>query len=226
MLKRRTDCEPQGKVPETRLELIHKLIQHCDACELHQGRLNAVPGAGPEKARIFMLGEGPGKNEDEEGKPFVGRAGKLLDELLESAGLTQADVYITNIIKCRAPNNRDPKPEEQQACSRFLNMQLNTVEPLVVITMGRYALSHFLPGETVIEARGRLRNIRGQLIYPVIHPAAALRRGDFQEWLKEDFAKIPRIVHEAETAPPGPEYPMRRQPITGPQDESKQQTLI
>ena len=226
MLKRRVDYEPEAKVPETRLELIHNLIHHCDRCPLHRERIHAVPGSGPESAKIFMLGEGPGKNEDEQGQPFVGRAGKLLDELLASVEMTKQDVYITNIIKCRAPGNRDPLPEEQEACSRFLRMQLTTLEPLLVVTMGQFAFSHFLPGEPIGKARGRLRNVGGQLVYPVIHPAAALRRGDFHEWAKEDFLKLPAILEQAKSEPPAEENPKVRTPRKPPNDEERQPTLI
>ena len=150
----------------------------------------------------MMVGEGPGANEDKQGLPFVGQAGKLLDELLPLAGLTRQDVYITNVIKCRAPGNRSPRPEEQESCSRYLKLQLQTIRPELVITMGQYSLDHFVRGETVTRARGRIRNIEGQLVYPIVHPAAALRRGEYRALVEEDLAQLQERWQQARENPP------------------------
>ena len=168
----------------------------------------------------MMVGEGPGANEDKQGRPFVGQAGKLLDELLPLAGLSREEVYITNVIKCRAPGNRSPRPEEQEICSRFLKLQLQTIQPELVITMGQYSLDHFVRGETVTRARGRIRNIEGQLVYPIVHPAAALRRGEYRNLVEEDLNRLQERWQEARKKPPPEESG------AGPKESTRQGALI
>ena len=140
---------------------------------------------------------------------------KLLDELLPQAGLSRGDVYITNILKCRPPDNRDPLPEEIEACSRHLDIQLGHLNPELVITLGAFSLNRFFPKETVGKARGRLRNCNGVNVFPVMHPAAALRRGEFRARLTEDFRAIPQALADARHNPPEPESPApaRKQPV-------------
>ena len=193
--------------PQNRLELLAYLINHCEDCPLSRTRTNAVPGSGPPDARIIMVAEGPGKNEDLKGQPFVGPAGKFLDELLPLAGLTRNQVFITNMIKCRAPENRDPTPEELQACDHHLELQLATLQPTLIIALGKFSLQKFLPGETIGKAAGRLRRQNGRFIYPIMHPAAGLRRTEFKERIIEHFKGIPEALRQIEEDPP-PDEPM------------------
>ena len=193
------------KPPQNRLELLGYLINYCEDCPLSKTRTNAVPGSGPPEARIIMVAEGPGKNEDLKGKPFVGAAGKFLDELLPLAGLTRDQVFITNMIKCRAPENRDPTPEELQACDHHLELQIKTLEPTLIIALGKFSLQKFLPGETIGKASGRLRRHNGRFIYPIMHPAAGLRRTEFKERIIEHFKGIPEALRQIEEDPPAEE---------------------
>ena len=169
--------------------LVSKILS-CTRCSLSEKRTRAVPGEGSHTSGIVFIGEGPGFYEDQEGRPFVGRAGKLLDELLGSIGLRRQDVYITNMIKCRAPNNRDPLPGEIQACKPYLDKELEMITPRVVVTLGRYSFSRFFPNEPIGKARGKLRHYNGLSILPMYHPAAALRNGNLRVSLEEDFAKL------------------------------------
>ena len=200
-----TAAQAQFAPPRNSVEMTEYLARNCTACPLHRTRTNAVPGEGPADARIVLIGEAPGRNEDEQGRPFVGAAGKLLDELLPMAGLSRDDVYITNILKCRPPDNRDPLPEEVSACAQHLDRQLLHLNPELVITLGAFSLNRFFPGETVGKARGRIRNKDGLLIYPVMHPAAALRRKELKERCSADFQSIPQALESLRQSPPEPE---------------------
>ncbi len=197
-----TGAEPDGPVPTNELEMAGYLVRHCRNCSLGWTRTNAVPGDGPMDAEVMIVAEGPGKNEDQQGLPFVGAAGKFLDELLPMAGLSRDQVFITNVIKCRAPDNRDPQPEEVKACSRHLYRQIKIINPRLIIALGKFSLGWFFPGETIGKARGRLRQKNGLFIYPVMHPAAGLRRSEFKERVKADFQKIPAILKQIEEDPP------------------------
>ena len=192
--------------PRNALELVAHLIRHCRACPLGFTRNQAVPGDGPASAKIMIVAEGPGKNEDEQGLPFVGQAGKFLDELLEVAGLTRQNVYITNMIKCRAPENRDPKPEETGACGKHLERQINVLQPELIIALGKFSLARFLPGEGPIgKVRGTLRNRGGLFVYPVMHPAAGLRRTEYKDQITADFRNLPEVLRQIRENPPEPE---------------------
>jgi uracil-DNA glycosylase len=156
----------------------------------------AVPGEGNPEAAIVFVGEGPGKDEDAQGRPFVGAAGKLLTELIESIGLTRADVYIANMIKHRPPNNRDPLPDEMEAYTPWLEKQIAIIAPALIVTLGRYSMAHFL-GEnlSISKIHGQpKRNANGQVVMPMYHPAAALYRGDLRPTLAADFTKIPKVL--------------------------------
>ena len=144
----------------------------------------------------MFIGEGPGYHEDQQGRPFVGPAGKLLDQLISSIGLTRRDVYITNIVKCRPPGNRDPLPSEVEACRHWLDSQVELIKPKVIATLGRHSLSRFVPGETIGKAHGRARMVEGKLIFPLHHPAAALYQESFRKVLEEDFRRIPALLAE------------------------------
>ena len=169
-------------------------ISGCTLCTLHAKRTMTVPGEGSLSADIMFIGEGPGFYEDQQGRPFVGPAGRLLEELLESIGLKRQDVYITNMIKCRAPNNRDPLPGEIESCRPYLDTQLQIVRPKIVVTLGRYSFSKFFPDEPIGKARGKARAWNGLTIYPVYHPAAGLRNFNLRSTLEADFRELPNIV--------------------------------
>jgi DNA polymerase len=187
-----------GATTEELLEL-HGRIRECTACPLHQTRIQAVPGYGPVTARIMAVGEGPGETEDREGKPFVGAAGQLLTRLLESAGLDRRDIYITNIIKCRPPGNRDPEPEEVEACSHFLDEQIAMLQPQVILVLGRHALVRLLPGAGGISRLHGQRVRRGDRVYvPLYHPAAALYNASLMETLESDMRLVREYLADAE----------------------------
>jgi len=169
-------------------------IDNCTLCTLSQKRTRAVPGEGSLQAEIVFIGEGPGFHEDQQGRPFVGPAGRLLEELLASIGLKREDVYITNMIKCRAPNNRDPLPGEIKACKPYLDRQLAIIRPKVVVTLGRYSMAKFFSDVPIGDAHGKPRSWNGLTIYPVYHPAAALRNGNLRSVLEEDFRRLPSIL--------------------------------
>ena len=192
---------PQA-IPVNPLQLTAQLIKDCRQCPLGHSRTNAVPGEGPIEAEVMFIAEGPGEHEDRQGKPFMGPAGRFLDELLPMAGLNRKDVFITNMIKCRAPDNRDPKPEEIEACDRHLEIQIRQIQPKLIVTLGNFALGKFMPGEKTGKARGKLRRINGRFVYPVMHPAAGLRRGEFRQHVINDFKAIPDILRQVTDAPP------------------------
>lgn len=178
-----------------------KLVQQistCRKCTLGYKRTKAVAGDGSLEADIFFTGEAPGYYEDQVGKPFVGRAGKLLDKLLESINLSRKEVYITNLLKCRPPNNRDPLPNEIKACSDYLNEQLEIIAPKLIVTLGRYSLSRFFPNSSLSNVRGTLMEYKNISLYPVYHPAAGLRNGNIMDKLQMDFTRIPEIMELVE----------------------------
>jgi uracil-DNA glycosylase len=189
-----------------------QLILRCPDCRLCETRTNAVPGEGPEDARIMFIGEGPGFNEDRQGRPFIGAAGKFLDQLLGAAGMKRADVYITNIVKCRPPNNRDPMPDEIEACSKWLDRQIELIKPEVIVTLGRHSMNRFIPGATISRIHGDPRVVDGITVVPMFHPAAALHQERYRSLIVADFQKLPAILAAAQeraraAPPPEPEGP-------------------
>ncbi len=185
-------------------DLLVREIHDCTRCTLSGKRTQAVPGEGSLDADIVFIGEGPGFHEDREGRPFVGPAGKLLDELLASIGLARGDVYITNMIKCRAPNNRDPLPVEIESCRPFLDRQLEMIGPKVVVTLGRYSFQRFFPGEQLSKARGKPRKLNGLTTYPIYHPAAALHNPRLRPAIEQDFRNLRELIQNAEAPPADP----------------------
>lgn len=179
------------------LEQIASQVKDCTRCELQFGRRLAVPGEGPADASIMLIGEGPGFHENVQGRPFVGQAGKLLDELLLAAGLRREQVFITNVVKCRPPGNRDPLPAEVSACSEFLDCQIETINPKLIITLGRYSMGKFLPNAKISAVHGQAMWIRGRLIVPMYHPAAALHQPSLRPVLEKDFARLPEFLQLA-----------------------------
>ena len=185
-------------------ELVQQVLS-CTLCSLSQKRTKAVPGEGSRTGDIMFIGEGPGYHEDQQGRPFVGPAGQLLDQLLASIGLKREDVYITNMIKCRAPNNRDPLPGEIQACKPYLDKQLEMIGPKVLVTLGSYSFSRFFPGEAIGKARGRARRVGGLTVYPMYHPAAALHNPKLRSVIESDFKSLPDLVKRLAEAPAEPQ---------------------
>ena len=200
---------------------VHDAIRACKACGLYATRTQAVPGVGPSPANIMIVGEAPGFNEDRQGEPFVGAAGKLLDTLLARIGLSRADVYITNVLKCRPPMNRDPMPNEVDSCSPFLKQQLDLVKPKVVLILGRHALERLMPGQgSISRIHGSLIR-RGDVAYvPLYHPAAALHNGSLVADLERDFDALKRYLDQLLAPPPPPV------PVAAPKPESEQLRLL
>jgi uracil-DNA glycosylase family 4 len=183
-------------------------VDTCTRCALHQGAIRGVPGEGPPDARIMFIGEAPGFNEDRQGRPFVGAAGQFLEELLGLAGLRRRDVFIANVVKHRPPNNRDPEPDEIAACSVFLDRQIAAIDPRVIVTLGRYSMARWFPGERIMRIHGQPRWVEGRLIVPMLHPAAALHQAQNRPLIEADFRRLPEFLAEAErraaaAAPPG-----------------------
>jgi uracil-DNA glycosylase family 4 len=183
------------------LEEISAQISACEDCQLSRTRTYTVPGEGSETADIMFIGEAPGFREDQQGRPFIGPAGQLLEQLLGQIGMQRKDVYITNMVKCRPTDNRDPFPGEIQACSKYLDRQIEIVQPKVIVTLGRHSLARFFPKETISKARGRARNVGDITVFPVYHPAAALRQQSLKGILEKDFERLPELLHK----PPAPE---------------------
>ena len=175
-------------------------VRVCTLCSLCQQRTNAVPGDGNPTASVMFIGEGPGEQEDKQGLPFVGRAGKLLDELLRSVNLWRQDVYITNVVKCRPPANRDPSEAEVLACNDYLKAQIELINPRVIVPLGRHALNHFSPGAKISQARGNAVPFGPRLLFPIYHPAAGLRNPTMLSAIKSDFQKLPGLLASSFTA--------------------------
>ncbi len=173
-------------------------VSTCARCDLCKSRTRAVPGEGNPQAKILFIGEGPGFHEDKQGRPFVGPSGQLLQELLKSINLKREEVFITNVVKCRPPDNRDPLPAEIDACNDYLDRQIAAIQPLVIVTLGRHSMAKFFSGEKISAIHGRARKKDGYICIPMFHPAAALRTESYKIALREDFKKIPVALAEAE----------------------------
>jgi len=176
------------------LQQVASRIHNCFDCDLSQSRTKAVPGEGPKDADLMFIGEGPGFNEDQQSRPFVGAAGQYLEELLAKINIDRNSVFITNMVKCRPPNNRDPFPGEIEACSKYIDEQIRLVRPKVIVTLGRHSLGKFLPGETIGKVHGKPKQIGNLIVYPIYHPAAALRRHSLRIVLENDFQLIPSLL--------------------------------
>ena len=176
-------------------------IAACRKCDdLAESRNNVVPGSGAEDADIVFIGEAPGFHEDQQGVPFVGQAGQFLDYLLKSIGLGRSDVYICNVIKCRPPGNRDPLPIEIKNCQEWLDLQLELIAPKMIVTLGRYSLAKFFPGESIGKCHGRERKRDGIIYYPMYHPAAALHQQSLRQTIEADMLRIPPILSQFDQA--------------------------
>jgi DNA polymerase len=182
---------------QSQLDSLAGMVRLCTRCKLWQSRTIAVPGEGPPDAQLMFIGEGPGATEDKTGRPFVGAAGQLLEHLLGTIGLTRDDVYITNVVKCRPPMNRDPEPDEIESCKPYLGRQLKIIDPPIIVTLGRFAMERWLPDKKITRVHGQGFRYGSRLIVPLFHPAAALRRPEWQVALEQDFLRLPELVEEA-----------------------------
>lgn len=188
------------------LEALNQQIAACERCILHKSRVKVVPGAGPADADIMLIGEAPGFHENQQGIPFVGAAGKFLDELLAKIDLQRDNVFITNVIKCRPPGNRDPQTNEIEACRPYLDQQIELIRPKMVITLGRFSMARYFPNAKISQIHGQPRKMEGVIYYPMYHPAAALHQPSLRRTVEEDMLKIPELLalinDLAESKPP------------------------
>jgi len=193
---------------QERLNVLASEAAECTACRLHEGRTQAVFSDGSAEADLMLIGEGPGYHEDRQGLPFVGRAGHLLDRLLGQVGLERHQVYIANVVKCRPPKNRDPRPDEIEACKHFLVGQLRLIDPKVVMTLGNFATKLLLKTSVgITRTRGQVYPWWGRVVIPTFHPAAALRSGPaMEELIRSDLELAVQTVreHRAPAPPPDP----------------------
>ena len=183
------------------LEALNGEVATCPLCDLQHSRIKAVPGEGPLDAEVMFIGEAPGYHENLQGRPFVGPSGHFLDELLASIGLKREQVFITNVVKCRPPNNRDPFPQEMEACVPYLNRQIALLKPRVVVTLGRFSMAKFFPGQSISKIHGQPKREGNVFYFPMYHPAAALHRQDLKETVRQDMLKLPALIEQARTLP-------------------------
>lgn len=201
------------------LEQLAVQIRACQRCRLAQTRGQAVPGEGPANAPILLIGEGPGFHEDRQGRPFVGRSGDLLEKLLASIGLRRGDVFIANVVKCRPPENRDPLPDEIEACRPYLDRQTALIGPRLVLTLGRISLARYFPGQSITRIHGQIRWVDHVGYVPMFHPAAALRNPQWMAAMRADFAQLAPLVAEL--------YPGRSgEPLASASGEAQQMSLL
>lgn len=179
-----------------RLEEIADEIRVCTLCELCRGRANPVPGQGNPEAEVMFIGEAPGQNEDRQGVPFVGNAGQFLNEMLGAIGWTRDDVFVTNVVKCRPPGNRDPLPDEIMACGSHLDAQIAALDPLMIVTLGRFSMARWFAKERISRIHGQPKYVDKRVIVPMYHPAAALHQPSLRETIKADMQKLPMILDE------------------------------
>ena len=209
------------------LDEIAREASVCKKCALHHSRKKSVPGEGPANAKILFIGEGPGFYENEQGRPFVGAAGKFLEELLASIGMKREQVFITNVVKCRPPANRDPSPDELSACADYLDRQIQAINPQIIVTLGRYSMAKFLPNAKISDVHGQPLQVKGRLIVPMFHPAAALHQPSLRPSVEGDFAKLPEMIaiatqNRAEQAAD----PVEEERAPEPKQEPKQLSLF
>lgn len=190
------------------LEQIASEVRSCTKCDLHHSRKQAVPGEGPADSQLVFIGEGPGFHENEQGRPFVGAAGKFLEELLASIHLKREQVFICNVVKCRPPGNRDPQPDEIEACRAYLDRQVAAIRPPVIVTLGRFSMARYFGTAKISTVHGQAKQVDGRLVVAMFHPAAALHQPALRQSIEDDFRKLPGLIEEAHkkagTAPPPP----------------------
>jgi DNA polymerase len=202
----------QDKV--TTLAAVAEEVRHCKLCRLYEGTTNPVPGAGSPNAEIMFIGEGPGFHEDRQGLPFVGRSGDYLVKLLKMINLTRDQVFIANVVKHRPPDNRDPLPDEIQACKGYLDRQIEIINPLVVATLGRYSMARYFPNGKISQIHGKPKFADGRAYVPFFHPAAVLRNPGLERDMETDFKQLPELLaqvrhmrSEDQSGPEPPEEP-------------------
>jgi len=193
------------------LSELYEEVRHCQECDLARCRNRAVPGEGAEDADIMFIGEAPGWHEDQQGRPFVGPAGKFLDELLSLINLKREQVYIANVIKCRPQGNRDPLPQEILNCRPWLERQIELICPRMIVTLGRYSMALFFPGKSISKIHGNAEKRDGIIYYAMYHPAAALHQQSLRETIKADMLKIPELIAREESIPEVEEEPEVKQ---------------
>lgn len=206
------------------LAQIAQEVAVCKNCALHQSRNKSVPGEGPANSEIMLIGEGPGFYENEQGRPFVGAAGKFLDELLAGAGLKRSDVWIGNVVKCRPPGNRDPLPEELAACDVYLERQIAAINPKIIITLGRFSMGKYMPGARISAVHGQMRRMGERFVIAMFHPAAALHQAALKPTILQDFAQLPKLLEQARAALGQVSAPVQEQAPA--QEEPKQLSLF
>ncbi len=184
-------------------------IAHCQQCEIAKYRTKVVPGEGAEDADILFIGEAPGWHEDQQGRPFVGPAGKYLDELLTSINLRREQVYIANVIKCRPQGNRDPLPTEIHNCRKWLEYQIEIIRPKMIVTLGRYSMAMFFPGKSISKIHGTTQKRDSVIYYAMYHPAAALHQQSLRQAIEADMLKIPSLLAQAETVAEAEQQPQQ-----------------
>ncbi|MDI6768600.1 MAG: uracil-DNA glycosylase [Anaerolineales bacterium] len=185
---------------EETLAQITNEVAVCQKCALYHSRKMSVPGEGPANTEIMFIGEGPGFYENEQGRPFVGAAGKFLDELLAQAGLKRPEVWIGNVVKCRPPANRDPLPEELAACDEYLERQIAAINPKIIITLGRYSMGKYMPGVKISAVHGQMCRVGERFVIAMFHPAAALHQAALKPAILKDFAQLPILLDQARAA--------------------------
>ncbi len=188
--------------PEDTLAQLAHQIAACQLCTLYSTRKFAVPGEGPADAQVMLIGEGPGFYENEQGKPFVGSAGNFLNELLAKASLNRDDVFITNVVKCRPPDNRDPMPEELASCRDYLENQISAINPKIIITLGRFSMAVFFPMARIGAVHGQIKKVNDRLVVPMYHPAAALHQPALKSTVERDFAHLADTIKQNVAARP------------------------
>jgi DNA polymerase len=191
------------------LEDVAAQVRQCQKCPLYKGALKGVPGEGDPHAEVMLIGEAPGWHENQQGRPFVGAAGQFLTDLLRSVGLRREQVFIANVIKHRPPDNRDPLPDELAACLPYLDRQIEAIDPRVIVTLGRFSMARFFPGEKISRIHGVARRHGERMVLPLYHPAAALHQNTLRRTVEEDFRRLPAILEAARklSAPVAPAVP-------------------
>ncbi|MCU0499165.1 MAG: uracil-DNA glycosylase [Anaerolineae bacterium] len=179
-----------------RLAAIAEQVKHCKLCRLHEKALNGVPGSGNVQAEILFIGEAPGEQEDKQGLPFVGRSGQYLDYLLNLIQIKRDQVFIANVAKHRPPENRDPLPDEIAACKPYLDQQIEIIDPLMIVTLGRFSMARYFPTGKITALHGKPRYDDRRAYYPLFHPAAALRTPALRIDMEADIKRIPEILEE------------------------------
>jgi len=201
--------------PQEVLKQVSQEVSGCTKCVLQYSRKLAVPGEGPANAEIMFIGEGPGFHENEQGRPFIGAAGKYLDDLLASINMKRSEVFITNVVKCRPPGNRDPLPEELTTCSDYLERQVQAINPRVIVTLGRYSMAHYLPNAKISSVHGQATKVKGRLVIAMYHPAAALHQQSLKSTIEQDFSRLPGLIAQmgqsAESQEESQEQPAEKQ---------------